>query len=75
MTNPIHLRLLYAAGKYRFGSEERDVRRANDICIPPVEKSISGGREMMFFGSDRFEQMAFAIGKRWEGPNPQRSRL
>ena len=42
---------------------------------PPVEKSISGGREMMSFGSDRFEQMAFAIGKRWEGPNPQRSRL
>jgi len=30
-------------------------------------------REMMFFGSDRFEQMAWALGKVWEGPNPQRN--
>lgn len=32
-------------------------------------------RDMMFFGSDRFEQMAFAISKPWAGHNPSMSKL
>eukprot|EP00929_Paragymnodinium_shiwhaense_P031595 TRINITY_DN17662_c0_g2_i1.p1 TRINITY_DN17662_c0_g2~~TRINITY_DN17662_c0_g2_i1.p1 ORF type:complete len:225 (+),score=69.33 TRINITY_DN17662_c0_g2_i1:141-815(+) len=28
-----------------------------------------------YFGSDRFEQMAFMAGKKWLGPDPSRSRL
>ncbi|KAG0557410.1 hypothetical protein M758_11G123400 [Ceratodon purpureus] len=48
---------------------------APTIYVSPVDKSKKGAREMMFFGSDRFEQMAWAIGKPWEGPNPPRSKL
>eukprot|EP00803_Ostreobium_quekettii_P004453 evm.model.scf_599.4 EVM.evm.TU.scf_599.4 scf_599:22769-26568(+) len=32
-------------------------------------------RDRMFFGSDRFEQIAFLLGKDWRGPVPERSKL
>lgn len=47
---------------------------APTMYVSPADKSMQG-REMMFFGSDRFEQMAFAIGKPWDGPAPQFSKL
>jgi len=54
---------------------EKGMFGAPTIYVTPV-KNGQQAREMMFFGSDRFEQMAWAIGKVWEGPNPQRkSRL
>ena len=33
------------------------------------------GDSQLFFGSDRFEQMAFLFKKRWLGPNPSFSKL
>ena len=35
----------------------------------------SGEREMLVFGSDRFEQLAYLCGKPWLGPDPARPRL
>jgi len=31
--------------------------------------------QQIWFGSDRFEQMAFFLGKTWMGPNPPAARL
>lgn len=30
------------------------------------------GSPLLIFGSDRFEQLAFVLGKRWLGPSPSR---
>ncbi|KAJ7519503.1 hypothetical protein O6H91_20G042100 [Diphasiastrum complanatum] len=34
-----------------------------------------GDQDLMFFGSDRFEQLAFMLGKPWNGPFPSNSKL
>eukprot|EP00617_Octactis_speculum_P015089 CAMPEP_0185758446 /NCGR_PEP_ID=MMETSP1174-20130828/17105_1 /TAXON_ID=35687 /ORGANISM="Dictyocha speculum, Strain CCMP1381" /LENGTH=71 /DNA_ID=CAMNT_0028438307 /DNA_START=41 /DNA_END=256 /DNA_ORIENTATION=- len=31
-------------------------------------------RPIIIFGSDRFEQLGFLLGKRWEGPDPTNHR-
>jgi len=36
----------------------------------PIIIAHHQGQEQIFFGSDRFEQMAFVLGRKWNGPNP-----
>ena len=41
-------------------------------AIQSVQTAKSG--RVAFFGSDRFELIAFLLGKPWLGPNPDRKR-
>ena len=39
---------------------------------PTMFFSENGENEQMFWGSDRFEMVAFMYGKEWLGPNPSK---
>jgi glutathione S-transferase kappa 1 len=41
----------------------------------PAASGEESAEVTTFFGSDRFEQMAFYLGKDWLGPNPPCARL
>lgn len=38
--------------------------------FPWIQVTREDGKEYSFFGSDRFEQMAFFLGREWKGPFP-----
>ena len=40
---------------------------------PYMVVKTPNNKPMVFFGSDRFEQMAFTLGKPWHGPQPNRA--
>eukprot|EP00747_Dinoflagellata_sp_TGD_P067414 gnl/TRDRNA2_/TRDRNA2_155265_c0_seq1.p1 gnl/TRDRNA2_/TRDRNA2_155265_c0~~gnl/TRDRNA2_/TRDRNA2_155265_c0_seq1.p1 ORF type:complete len:255 (-),score=43.80 gnl/TRDRNA2_/TRDRNA2_155265_c0_seq1:112-876(-) len=48
------------------------VRRGGYGSPTIIVTGASGREEMVFFGSDRFEQLAFACGLPWYGPDPSR---
>jgi len=50
---------------------ERGVFESPTMLVSGLPGGDGGdGGEHLFFGSDRFEQLAFLAGKPWYGPNP-----
>ena len=52
-----------------FGSPSFIVDMTTNAEINPAGDD-GHGNPFFVFGSDRFEQMAFAAGRQWDGPNP-----
>ena len=52
-----------------FGSPSMVIDMTGNAEVNPAGDD-GDGNPFFIFGSDRFEQMAFTAGRRWDGPNP-----
>ncbi|GAA5909353.1 hypothetical protein JCM6882_000961 [Rhodosporidiobolus microsporus] len=57
--------------KEKLKSESAAVVEEGAFGFPWIVVERDDGQKRSFFGSDRFEQMAFWLGKEWKGPIPQ----